>query len=853
MKKTLSVILAAIMLFTAAFAAPAGAYSASKMYAQDKLESIQTKTGFIHGKTAIVTGNCYLFVSKVCEQLYGVKYDGEGLYGNFRAKHGSGNYYTVSTFTTKNTYPTSSDVENIISFFTKNAAPGDIIHYGAYTTGTSNSSTHTMMVQCVDSKKIGFYHANYQTIDCGRDTCHIDYVYWDSFRQNPTSNEKRDGHLYSMNSLFYNKMKSTGLGITINRATKYEDMYYLVGATVPVVKVDRTSPYSMRVYWDEIVGAPKYQVQYKKSSASDFITATSTCSGLEYEIKNLDVGVNYDFRVRAYAVSKWQDWSDVITKKTLPPTIANVTFSLKSSGLSMKWGKRSDITGVRIYKSEKQDSGFTQIKDITNLKTNTYLDKDITYGKTYYYKFERYLVVDGKTYKTKTDAKSAAYLLARPTLTSESVNTSTVKMTLAANGTSDKFIYYLEDSKDKTVIKQTETTKNTVTLSNLSSGAYYTFYAAQKTAVGTGDFEKISFRALPGKVKNAKTARDKKGILLSFDTQPDATGYAVYRSTSKDGAFTAVASLGTTEGTFLDTDVKYNTTYYYKVAAVTVNGSKSYEGVYSDTVSGKNTTGKVTGLKAVGRTPTSFTLKWTKPDNAESYTVQMKPDGGSWKTVGNATGGSKVVSGLTLGKVYWFRVKANNSIGSSSYCSAVSRKTFVPKPKTPTAKVVSKGVRVYWQPESYATGYKIYRAASANGSFKLVRTVNDHTTAKWTDTAASYGKGYYYKIVCFKTSGKKTYSSSKSDAVYKKCALATPQLKVTASGTNAELNWGKIEGADKYVIQYRSEWGDYKSLTVKECSRTIVSLTAGNKYYFRVKAVNAKGSSSYCTAQSVQF
>ena len=852
MKRIVSVLLALLMLFSA-FYTPVSAYSASKMYAVDKLQSIQTQSGFIPGKTASVTGNCYAFVSKVCEKLYGVKYDGEGLYGNFRAKHQTGNYYTVGTYTTKETYPSSSVVEGIISFFVKNAVPGDVIHYGAYTTGTSNSSTHTMIVQSIDSRKIGFFHANYQTTDYSRDSCHVDYVYWDSLRSSPTSNEKRNGKIYSMNSLFYNKMKSTGLGISINRYSKYEDKYYLVGATTPIVKVDRTSPYSMRVYWDEIAGATKYQVQYKKASAADYITATSSCKALEYEIKNLDVGVKYDFRVRTYAAGKWQDWSNVIEKKTLPPTMVNITFSLKSNGLSMKWGKRSDITGVRIYKSTKPDGDFTQIKDITNLNTNTYLDKDIEYDTTYYYRFERYLNLNGNTYATKTDPKSAAYVLAQPTLTSECLNTTTVQMTLTANGTSDSFVYYLEDSKGKTVVKESTTANTAVTLKNLTPCTYYYFYAAQKTAIGRGEFEKFGFRAVPGKVENLKTARHTKGVQLSFTTQSDANGYTVYRSTAQNGAYNEIKTLDADEGAYLDTDVKYNTVYYYKVRAFASNGSKSYSGVYSDIASGKNTTGKVTGLKIVGRTPTSFTLKWTKPDNAESYTVQMKPDGGSWKTVGNATGASKVVSGLKLGKVYYFRVKANNSIGSCAYCAAVSRKTFVPKPKAPTSKVVSKGLRVYWQPESYATGYKIYRATSKNGSYKLVKTVTDHTTAKWTDTSVSFGKGYYYKIVCYKTSGKKTYNSSKSDYVYKKCALAVPKLKATANGTNAELNWGKVEGADKYVLQYRSENGSYKSLTVTECAKTIVSLTAGTKYYFRVKAVNKKGSSSYCTAQSVQF
>lgn len=853
MKKIVSVALALLMLVSA-FYAPLSAYSASKSYAEDKLESIQTQTGFVPGKTAVVTGNCYLFVSKVCEKLYGVKYDGEGLYGNFRAKHKTGNYYTVSTYTTQETYPSSSVVEGIISFFIKNAVPGDIIHYGKYTTDTSNTSTHTMIVQCIDNKKIGFYHANYQTTDYAASTCHIDYVYWDSLRKSPTSNVKNsDGSIYSMNSIFYNKMKSTGLGISINRYTNYESLYYLVGATTPIVKVDRTSPYSMRVYWDHIAEATKYQVQYKKKSDSSYTTATSTCTDIEYEIKNLDVGVYYDFRVRAYAVNKWLNWSDVIEKKTLPPTISKVTFTLKSNGISMKWGKRSDITGVRIYKSTSSDGTFTKIKDITNLDTNTYLDKDIEYGKNYYYKFERYLVVGSNTYSTKTDAKKATYTLSTPSLSFENVNTKTVKITLSANGVSDEFKYYLTDSNGKK-LKTGSTTKTSVSLDSLTPCSRYKFYAAQSTSVGTGSYTYVSFTALPAKVGGLKTSAVTNGIKLSWSKISDAEGYTVYRSTSKDGTYTQLVKISDAANTsYTDTTVKYKTTYYYRVAAHISSGSTLYYGERSDAKSGKNTVGTISNLRAYCTTPTAIKFKWDKAPNATGYTVQYKVEGGSWTSAGSVKTNSKTISRLKLGKTYYFRVKGYNSVGTGAYTSSISKKTAVPKPKTPTAKLVSKGIKVYYTNESYATGYKIYRATSKSGTYKLVKTIDNNTTSSWTDTSVSYGKGYYYKVLCFRKYDGKTYNSSKSDYVYKKYSLSVPTLSVSANGTTANLSWTKSEGAEKYTVQYKIDGGSYISHTVKNTGFTLPNLKEGSTYYFRVKAVSAKGSSSYCTAKSVTF
>ena len=854
MKKILSVFLAVIMVFSTSVIAPVSAYSASKSYAQEELAQIQKTKGFVNGKTAIVTGNCYLFVSKVCEKLYGVKYDGEQLYGNFRAKHKTGNYYTVDTYTTTSTTPTSSVVEGIIQFFLKNAAPGDIIHYGAYTTGEGNSSTHTVMINSIDNEKMSIYHANYQTTEYGRDTCHIDYIYWDSFRKYPTANEKRaDGSIYSMNSLFYNKMKSSGLGISINRYTKYTDLYYLVGAAVPMMKYSRTSPYSIKISWDEIIGASKYQLDYKKSADSTYKTVSAELTDLSYDIKELEIGTEYDFRVRAYVGRKWMSWSDVLTKKALPPGITSVTFTLLSDGINMRWAKRTDVTGVRVYRSDASNGEYDCIFDTTDHSKHSYSDKRIEYGKKYYYKFERYLVVSGKTYKTLSSAKSETYELETPSIEYINKSTTSADFTLTANGVSDKFVYYVTTTKDKVIVPQTESSHGEIKLTTLENCKAYRFFAAQKTSVGMGEFKMVSFRALPAKVSGVKAANNSDGVKISFAKQSDALGYVVYRSDSENGTYKSIAELDAGTGSYIDKSVSYNTTYYYKVRSFSVLTGTTYYGAYSDVVSKKNSVGKVKGVKTLVKSPTSLTVKWDAVTNAVSYFVQYKPEGGKWASVGKVNGTSTTVSKLKLGKVYYFRVKASNNIGSGAYSDAISKKTIVPKPQTPVAKLTTKGIRVFWKNESYATGYKIYRTTTKSGKYKLVKTVTNNTSSAWTDTSVAYGKNYYYKIVCYKTVGKTTYTSSRSDYAHKKCELAAPTLKVTALDGAAELSWNKIEGAEKYIVQYRQGSGSYKSLTVKECKKTISSLAKGNVYYFRVKAASPKGDSSYCTVQSAQL
>ena len=845
------------MVFTCTFSSQFSAYSAEKEFIDEKLEAVMQQKGFIPDKTAIVTGNCYLFVSAVCEKLFGYQYDGEGLYGNYRSHHYSGNFYTVATYETKKTYPTKSVVEGIIKFFLDNAVPGDIIHYGAYTTGSSNNSTHTWMVSYIDNEKIGIYHANYQTVSNPATACHVDYIYWDSFRESPTQNEYTSGgKLYSMNSLFYNKMKSTGLGITINRAKNYEDRYYFIQAAVPKISVRRHSSHSIKLTWTRVKSATKYEVQYRKTGDKNYKTLTDSCKKRNYVVKNLEVGTQYQFRVRAFIGDKWFDYSPTKKLTPKPPKVAKVSFDETSSGIKVSWSKSKDITGLKLYKSTKKDSGYSLIKDTGNNTTLSFVDKDVEYGKKYYYKLVRYIVENNKTYKSSPKVKSSEYELEEPFVSTIHTSASSVRFTLKPNGACDKYRYYFTDEDDKKLVSKTYTTDASVDFDSLEACGVYKFYVAQKTKVGIGEYKCVKVRAVPAKVEGVKADAVPTGIKVSFNQFDDADGYYVLRSTKKkNGTYSVVAELGSGENSYTDTKVKFKKTYYYKVAAYSEKGDKKYWASASDYSSAKNTVGKCEKVRVIARTPASATVKWKKADNASRYVVEykMKKKGEKWTKLGETTANQKVVRGLELGTLYCYRVKAYNSLGSGAYSDKVTKKAIVPKPEVTKVKLVSNGIRVYWNNRKFATGYRIYRATSKNGKYKLIKDVKNNTSSRFTDKNITYGKRYYYKVQCYRTRKKETYFSSKTKPYSKSYVLITPILRAQKSGSSANLEWDKIEGAGKYRVQYKVKGGAYKTLEADKNEVLIANMRKGHIYYFRVKAVSDLGSSTYCTAKKLQF
>lgn len=859
MKKLISLILAAVMLLSTVGAGGAVAYSATKTYANDKLAEIQTQKGYVPGKTAVVTGNCYAFVSKVCEKLYGVQYNGEGLYGNYHAAHNTGNYKTVATFTTGSKYPTSNDIENIKKFFLENAVPGDIIHYGTLTSSSSNNSTHTVMVQSIDNERLQIYHANYQTVDYDSTDCHIDSLYWSSWKSHPADNTyTSSGHMYSNNRLFYNKMKINGVGISINRYTKYENKYYLSGNSVPAIDSSRTSTTSIRISWEKILGASKYRIQYRKSGAGDYTTASSTVTGISYDVKNLTTGTKYDFRVCAYVGGKWRAYSDVLSLKAMPPKLSALKYSASETGLKLAFSGYSDLTGVRIYRSDKSDGKYKLIKNLTAKNATEYIDTTVKYNQQYYYKFERYKKSGSKEYATMSSVKSAKYVLAVPTVSSYRENSTTLVFNISGDNAQTQFAYYLKDSKNKTVV-QSSTEKNSVKVKNLSTGEKYTFYCAEKNKFGTGAYTSHAKQALPASSSNTSVIDTSSGLLVTFETTDDTDGYYIYRSTSPNGSYSKVGTVSTPEiGSFLDTTVKYNTYYYYKTKRYVIRNKKEYQSVLSAKSSegAKIYLDKPQGVSVTKISPTSFKVKWKSVEKATSYLVYYKEVGGKWQKLSNPVSQNyATITGLKTGKDYYIRIYANNRIGHGESSDDKTYTALPQKMSAPTAKISSSGIKVQWTKEKSITGYKIYRKDSKNGSYKLVKTITSASAASWTDKSVKNNKGYYYKIRCYKTVSKKDYNGSYSSEIYCKYALAKPtSVTVTKNGaTSVRLKWKSVPGASKYVVSYKYSGGKTVTKTVNSADTLITSMSRGKKYTLSVKATSSVGSSAYSNSVSIKL
>ena len=174
----------------------------------------------------------------------------------------------------------------------------------------------------------------------------------------------------------------------------------------------------------------------------------------------------------------------------------------------------------------------------------------------------------------------------------------------------------------------------------------------------------------PNKVSGIKaTSNSYNSIKLTWNkTVNGANGYAVYRSTSKDGKYTlrkTITSKNTIE--FADTGLDTNTTYYYKVRPYRMIEDKKEYGSYSEIVCAKPVLSKTT--ITVSSTSKKATIKWNKVLGASGYKVYSATSSdGTYslkKTITSINTLSYTNTNLVSGKTYYYKVRAYRNVNGN--------------------------------------------------------------------------------------------------------------------------------------------------------------------------------------------
>lgn len=338
-------------------------------------------------------------------------------------------------------------------------------------------------------------------------------------------------------------------------------------------------------------------------------------------------------------------------------------------------------------------------------------------------------------------------------------------------------------------------------------------------------------------------------IRLKWNAVEDVVKYEIYRAAFQTGQYKLIKTTGNTSYINSNSSVHPGDRFYYYVIAVAADGRISApSNVVNCTCDLPQPTVSVGNAADSGK----IRLTWTKDPQAVAYRLYYATSkNGTYRLLKTTTDTSHINTSSNVGKTYYYKVQAihSNAAANSACSEAKSRTCDLPQPKVTLRNVASSGkIKVSWEKVAGAKGYKVYRATSKTGAYKLMKTT---TGTSYTNTAVDAGKTYYYKVVAVHSNS--AANSAYSEVQSRTCDLARPVVTVSRNSSGKPvIRWDAVSGAKKYTLYiYNSDGKLIKTTSTTGTRLTHGSATKGKTYSYRVVAVHSNTSANSAMSGTV--
>jgi prepilin-type N-terminal cleavage/methylation domain-containing protein len=260
------------------------------------------------------------------------------------------------------------------------------------------------------------------------------------------------------------------------------------------------------------------------------------------------------------------------------------------------------------------------------------------------------------------------------------------------------------------------------------------------------------------------------------------------------------------------------------------------------------TSGDITNLGATAMPFSSVKLAWSSVTNATSYTVQQSTTNTSFPSDStfvsrNSTINAATITGLTPGRIYYYRVAPNAATSQGNWSNVVTIAALhIATPGSSSANVNSSNpwsqIDYSWGSVAYAASYTVdYSASSTFASGVTTRTGLTSLSTSVTGLAA--GTTLYFRVKAVAPDDVSSYAATANATTLQ---LAAPTISSIAAGnTILTPTWNSITNATSYQLQYSTTSQFTTTSTINNItgtSQAVTGLLEGQSYYFRVIAVN---------------
>lgn len=463
--------------------------------------------------------------------------------------------------------------------------------------------------------------------------------------------------------------------------------------------------------------------KYSTDGGSSFTAFSPAQTASPVSITGLTNGTTYSVALRAVTqVGDGTASSNVsVTPSTVPGAPTEVLGSRGNTSVALTWSAPANDGGDTIdsYTAAYSTDGTNYTVFGSTFPSASGTVTGLTNGTAYTFKVSAHNANGDSVYSTASAAVTPSTVPGAPTdITGTRGNTSVALNWLAPSSTGgadiDYYVVEYSSGGGYTAFEPTfPSTSGTVT--GLTNGTAYTFRVSAHNLNGLSSPSAPSSPVTPSTVPGAPTAvsgtSGNTEVSVAW-TAPSSDGGAAISSYtvkySTDGStYTAFGSTFVSSPGVV-TGLANGTAYTFKVFATNANGN-SDDSTASAAVTPSTTPGAPTAVFA-SQENGQATVFWSPPSNdgganITSYTVKYSSDGSTYTAFGSTFSlWPGVVTGLTNGTAYTFKVFATNTKGNSTDSTASTAVTpstvshlmvWDPAKKGTDAVVTAEGLGLY--------------------------------------------------------------------------------------------------------------------------------------------------------------
>jgi hypothetical protein len=445
--------------------------------------------------------------------------------------------------------------------------------------------------------------------------------------------------------------------------------------------------------WSATTGASSYRLDVANdngfsSLVNGFIDLTVNSTSTS--VTGLLAGNTYFYRVRSVNGTGPSTNSNIISQITIPPApVATNPTLITSVSFTANW---QPSNGAANYKLDVSVNNFTSfiIQDL-NVTSTSHNITGLSEGASYQYRVRAENAAGISIYSNTVTTMTVPPVPVAAAGTAISTSGFTTNWS-TANGAAE---YLLDISADNFSsflpgYNSEPLAINSNAVSGLQPNTTYQYRVRAKNSSGISGYSNsitvVTYSLAP--TATAATLPNQTGFTANWNTLSGITNFKL--DVSADDFVTRVTGfddLTVTGASKAVTGLSPGIAYKYRLRALNSTGPSAN----SNSISAVTIPANPVASAANAVSQTGFTANWNSVTGADGYLLEVSQLSNFSTLISSdfpksTTNTSEVISGLSNGTTYYFRLKSQNTSGNSNYSNTISQITI---PQTPTPNPVA--------------------------------------------------------------------------------------------------------------------------------------------------------------------